>query len=130
MSGIRYCNDGNTAAYTAALQSGTLPPGTAEELNPATRRTELLGLLLRTDEGLPAHMLRTQDAAFVTMLQSEQLATLAADGRLILTRAGRLVADEIAVGVIEPSRPPGRILVRPPTRSRDWGGGCCIFAGR
>jgi oxygen-independent coproporphyrinogen-3 oxidase len=100
MNGIRYCNDGNTAAYTAALLAGTLPPGTAEELDPATRRTELLGLLLRTDEGLPARMLRPQDAAFVSMLQTEQLATLAPDGRLILTRAGRLVADEIAVGLI------------------------------
>jgi hypothetical protein len=34
------------------------------------------------------------------MLQQEGLATLAADGRLILTRNGRLVADEIAVGLI------------------------------
>ena len=100
MNGIRYCNDGNTAAYTAALLVGTLPPGTAEELDPATRRTELLGLLLRTDEGLPAHMLRPQDTAFVTMLQNEGLATLTPAGRLLLTRAGRLVADEIAVGLI------------------------------
>ena len=96
----RYCNAGDTAAYTAALQAGTLPPGTAELLDPATRRTELLGLMLRTDEGLPPHMLRPQDAAFTTMLQQEGLATLAADGRLILTRNGRLVADEIAVGLI------------------------------
>ena len=100
MNGTRYCNDGNTAAYTAAVQAGSLPPGTAEVLDPDTRRTELLGLLLRTDEGLPAHMLRPQDATFVTMLRNENLATLAPDGRLILTRAGRLVADEIAVGLI------------------------------
>jgi hypothetical protein len=45
-------------------------------------------------------MLSPQDTAFVAMLQSEQLATQAPDGRLILTRAGRLVADEIAVGLI------------------------------
>jgi hypothetical protein len=45
-------------------------------------------------------MLRPQDAEFTAILQSEQLATLAPDGRLILTRAGRLVADEIAVGLI------------------------------
>jgi oxygen-independent coproporphyrinogen-3 oxidase len=100
MNGIRYCNDGNTSAYTQALQQGLLPPGTAEQLDPATRRTELLGLLLRTDEGLPPSLLRPQDAGFIRMLQSEGLATLAADGRLILSRAGRLVADEIAVGLI------------------------------
>lgn len=100
MNGIRYCNAGDTAAYTTALQSGTLPPGSAEELAPATRRTELLGLLLRTDEGLPSTMLRPQDTAFTDMLQSESLATISPDGRLILTREGRLVADEIAVGLI------------------------------
>lgn len=100
MGGIRYCNDGDTAAYMATLQSGTLPPGTAEQLDPATRRTELLGLLLRTDEGLPPAMLRPQDKAFTAMLLNEALATLAPDGRLILTREGRLVADEIAVGLI------------------------------
>ncbi len=100
MSGIRYCNDGNTAAYTAALQTGTLPPGTAERLDSATRRTELLGLQLRTDEGLPAEMLREQDSDFIAMLQREHLATIARDGRLILTLSGRLVADEIAVGLL------------------------------
>jgi oxygen-independent coproporphyrinogen-3 oxidase len=100
MNGTRYCNSGDTAAYTAALLSGLLPPGTAEQLDPATRRTELLGLLLRTDEGLPAHMLRPQDAAFTAMLQQEGLASLSPAGHLVLTRAGRLVADEIAVGLI------------------------------
>ncbi len=100
MSGVRYCNAGDTAAYTAALKAGTLPPGTSEELDPATRRTELLGLLLRTDEGLPPAMLRPQDSTFITMLQREQLATISPTGRLILTRSGRLVADEIAVGLI------------------------------
>ena len=100
MNGIRYCNDGNTNAYTAALLGGNLPPGTAEQLDPATRRTELLGLLLRTDEGLPPHMLRPQDAGFTAMLQAEKLATLSPAGHLVLTRAGRLVADEIAVGLL------------------------------
>ncbi len=100
MSGLRYANAGDTAAYTAALQAGQLPPGNCEQLDPATRRTELLGLLLRTDEGLPAHYLRPQDDTFITMLQNEGLATLTPAGRLLLTRSGRLVADEIAVGLI------------------------------
>lgn len=100
MHGIRYCNAGNTDAYTTALQAGQLPPCSTEKMDPDTRRIELLGLLLRTDEGLPAHMLRPQDAGFTSMLQREGLADLATDGRLILTRQGRLVADEIAVGLI------------------------------
>ena len=34
------------------------------------------------------------------MLQEEGLATLAADGRLLLTLQGRLLADEIAVQLL------------------------------
>lgn len=100
VTGIRYHNAENTPDYIAALTAGKLPPGIKEELHPETRRTELLGLLLRTDEGLPPHMLRPQDTAFVRMLQQEGLATTSTDGRLLLTRSGRLVADEIAVGLI------------------------------
>lgn len=100
VDGVRYQNDGDTAAYIQALNAGDLPPGTAETLRPETRRTELLGLMLRTDEGLPASMLRPEDSAFVAMLQQEKLAAISADGRLLLTRSGRLVADEIAVGLL------------------------------
>ena len=95
-----YCNAGDTAAYTTALQSGTLPPGSAEELDPATRRTELLGLRLRTDEGLPPELLRPQDKGLVEMLIQEELASLRADGSLLLTLRGRLLADEIAVQLL------------------------------
>ena len=100
MGGMRYANAGNTTAYTAALQAGKLPPGDTEQLDPATRRTQLLGLLLRTDEGLPPRYLRPEDASTLTMLQAEGLATLTPDGRLLLTRAGKLVADEIAVALM------------------------------
>ncbi len=100
VAGVRYQNSGDTAAYIRALNEGSLPPGTAETLRPETRRTELLGLMLRTDEGLPASMLRPQDSAFIDMLKQEGLAATSADGRLLLTRSGRLVADEIAVGLI------------------------------
>ncbi len=100
VAGVRYQNSGDTAAYIRVLNEGSLPPGTAETLRTETRRTELLGLMLRTDEGLPPHMLRPQDSAFIDMLKQERLAVISADGRLLLTRSGRLVADEIAVGLI------------------------------
>lgn len=96
-NGVRYRNHENTKLYIAALKEGVLPPCTAERLTPDTRRTELLGLMLRTDEGLPADLLHPQDAEFCALLQREGLAVLAEDGRLFLTRSGRLVADEIAV---------------------------------
>lgn len=95
--GVRYRNHENTKQYIAALKEGVLPPCSVEQLTPETRRTELLGLMLRTDEGLPPALLRPQDAAFCTLLQNEGLATLTPGGRLYLTRSGRLVADEIAV---------------------------------
>ncbi len=101
VAGRRYRNVEDTAAYTAALvRQGVLPPCHEEVLDAEARRTELLGLRLRTDEGLPADFLRPQDAAFVSMLQQEGLATTGQGGRLLLTRAGRLVADEIAVGLM------------------------------
>lgn len=99
-AGLRYHNTEDTSAYIAALKEGQLPPCRTEQLSPESRRTELLGLMLRTDEGVPSRLLRPQDATFVAMLQREGLATLAADGRLFLTRSGRLVADEIAVGLM------------------------------
>ncbi len=101
VEGRRYRNVEDTAAYTAALvQAGTLLPGEEEMIDAESRRTELLGLRLRTDEGLPRDFLRPQDAGFVSMLLEEGLATRGQAGQLLLTRAGRLVADEIAVGLM------------------------------
>lgn len=100
VNGIRYHNTENTREYSAALAAGRLPECHTEILSPEDRRTELLGLQLRTDEGLPPSLLRPQDTGFLTMLQQEKLAVLAPDGRLLLTRKGRLVADEIAVGLM------------------------------
>lgn len=98
--GLRYRNAENTDDYIAALKAGALPPHEAERVSAGDRRTELLGLMLRTDEGLPASFLRPQDVAFVAMLQEQGLATLGEEGRLFLSSDGRLVADEIAVGLM------------------------------
>lgn len=98
--GTRYHNNDNTPAYIAALAQGQLPPATTETITPEDRRTELLGMALRTDEGLPPGMLRPCDQRFVQSLISEGLATLGADDSLRLTRSGRLVADEIALGLM------------------------------
>lgn len=97
MHGVRYMNAADTAAYSRALAEGTLPPGTQEALSPETRRTEQLGLRLRTDEGLPLALLSPADAPTLTMLQHEGLAQVQAGERLVLTPRGMLLADEIAV---------------------------------
>lgn len=99
-AGTRYHNADDTTAYIAALAEGKLPPGTQERLSAQERRTEMLGLRLRTDEGLPAELLRPQDEGFVQLLLQEGLAERAPSGCLRLTRAGRLVTDEIALGLM------------------------------
>lgn len=96
----RYHNCDDTPAYIAALARGQLPPATEETLTPADRRTEMLGMILRTDQGLPARHLRPQDQNFIETLLKEGLATLGQDSSLQLTRSGRLVADEIALGLM------------------------------
>lgn len=98
--GLRYRNAEDTPAYIAALKAGALPPHECERVSPEARRTELLGLMLRTDEGLPAAMLRPQDAPFLELLQEQGLAYRGGEGRLFLSSQGRLVADEIAVGLM------------------------------
>ena len=98
--GTRYRNTEDTSAYIEALREGRLPAFTSETISDEDRRTELLGLRLRTDEGLPPELLRPQDVALIRMLQQEGLATLGTDGRLLLTLRGRLLADEIAVQLL------------------------------
>lgn len=101
VKGMRYRNIDDTALYTQALLDGTLPATHSERITSEARRTEMLGLRLRTDEGLPSSFLRPCDASFVRMLQQEGLATLDAAGSLRLTLKGRLLADEIALGLLD-----------------------------
>lgn len=100
VNNTRYRNTENTATYIAALSMGQLSEAESEQLTPQARRAELLGLQLRTDEGLPPHLIREQDADFINMLEAEQLALRTADGKLQLTLKGRLLADEIATGLM------------------------------
>lgn len=101
LEGVRYHNTENTKEYIAQLSRGCLPTASTESLTPSQRRTELLGLQLRTEEGLDARLLRPQDAAFLDLLQQEGLAFPVTGKRLRLTRKGMLLADEIAVRLME-----------------------------
>lgn len=101
LGGVRYHNTENTRDYIALLSQRRLPTASTETLIPSQRRTELLGLQLRTDEGLDACLLRPQDATFLELLQQEGLAFPVTGNRLQLTRKGMLLADEIAVRLME-----------------------------
>lgn len=97
---LRYRNTEDTTKYIQSLNAGQLSEAERELLTPESRRTELLGLQLRTDEGLPPHLITPANTPFIRMLCAEELATLTAEGRLLLTLRGRLLADEIATGLL------------------------------
>lgn len=97
--GVRYENVHDTSLYIQALAQGQLPPGSAEELTPEQRRTELIGLGLRTDEGIPLSLIGQKRDALLHLLEEEGLCCIEAD-RVRLTPRGFLLADEIATQLI------------------------------
>ncbi|MFI3244043.1 MAG: radical SAM family heme chaperone HemW [Akkermansia sp.] len=100
VDGQRIENHGDTQAYISALELGQLPPHTVEPLHEQERHAELIALALRTDEGLPPALIRPQDEGYLQSLVEEGLAQRGTDGSLILNLRGRLLADEIALGLI------------------------------
>ncbi len=101
IEGMRYENLGNTTQYNEFLMSEKLPPARVEQLSDQDRRTEIIGLKLRTDEGLELSLLRSEDATLLAALCEEGLARIDEQGqRLILTRQGRLLVDEIATQLL------------------------------
>ncbi len=99
MRGIRYENIHDTARYISSLAQGSLPPDSATPLSPTQRRTELIALGLRTDEGIPLSLLPPDKTPIIPTLLHEGLCTLSAD-RLIPSPRGLLLADEIALQFI------------------------------
>ncbi|MDQ6696577.1 MAG: radical SAM family heme chaperone HemW [Actinomycetota bacterium] len=77
--------------YVTAIEAGRSPEAGHEELNPTERRREALQLGIRTASGVPAHEV---PAALLEDLVGfiEPI-----DDRVVLTRRGRLVANEVAI---------------------------------
>lgn len=100
IQGVRYQNSGDTPAYINALARGELPPGTQEIITPINRRTELIGLGLRTDEGIPREWIPEEKRALIPMLLQEGLAEISAHGKIKLTLKGSLLTDAIAAELI------------------------------
>ncbi len=97
---LRYRNTENTTNYILDLANGKLSEAERETLPQEARRTELLGLRIRMDEGVPKELLLPRNQDFICMLKREGLAALSPQGNLVLTLQGRLVADEIATGLL------------------------------
>jgi oxygen-independent coproporphyrinogen-3 oxidase len=86
--GRRWWNVRTPERYLASVEAGESAEAAGEELEPEIRRLEGLQLALRTRDGVPLGAL---DPADLPGLVEEQ------DDRVVLTRAGRLLANEISL---------------------------------
>lgn len=91
LRGRRFWNHRTPERYLAAIEAGRSPESGAEELDSATRRVEGLQLMIRTRDGVPS--------SEVPETVVEELAGLIErDGdRVVLTRDGRFLANEVAI---------------------------------
>jgi oxygen-independent coproporphyrinogen-3 oxidase len=90
-AGRRWWNHRTIERYVAAIEQGRSPESGAEELDDEGRRVEGLQLAIRTRHGVPAAEVPD---GFVEELDG----LVARDGdRVVLTPAGRLLANEVAI---------------------------------
>ena len=95
--GTRYWNPRTPERYIEAVEEGRDPVVGSERLDPDQRALEGLQLSLRTGAGVPVGALTTADREVLGDL-------LHAEGdRLVLTRAGRLLANEVSVRLRVPA---------------------------
>lgn len=92
LAGERWWNRKHPRAYAERLVAGESPLQEREQLDTETRRTERVMLELRLREGLDPAVLR--DPARAERPLEEGL-LVDDDGRLVLTRQGRLLADAV-----------------------------------
>ena len=89
----RWWNVRTPERYIRVVGEGSTAESAGEDLDPPTRQREALELALRTSAGVPPEALPGWDG-------DEVLADLVAPGiggRLVLTRAGRLLANEVSI---------------------------------
>jgi putative oxygen-independent coproporphyrinogen III oxidase len=88
LDGHRFRNVWHIDRYLDRIESGRSPIGSEEHLTPSEREFEALVLALRTRRGVPADSLDLGAVAdFVDVT----------DGNAVLNRAGRMLADEVAL---------------------------------
>jgi len=94
VGGTRWWNVKHPAAYVQRLAAGDSPAAGREVLTSATRRVEEVLLRIRLAEGLPLGLLGAAGRGHVDDLVDDGLAVVRGD-RLVVTRAGRLLADHV-----------------------------------
>jgi oxygen-independent coproporphyrinogen-3 oxidase len=102
VGGVRWWNVKHPAAYAGRLQQGLSPAHAREILTDDERRVERVLLELRLDTGLDPAVLTTRERARLPELRARGLVTdHPATGTLILTPAGRLLADGVVRDLLD-----------------------------
>lgn len=89
--GRRWWNVRTPDRYIELVNAGDSPESASEILDDETRALEALQLLLRTNEGVPADAFGPDDREFMQGMLEPR------GDRLVLTRAGRLMANEVSI---------------------------------
>ena len=97
VGGTRWWNVRHPAAYAARIGAGISPGQAREVLAEPERQLERVMLRLRLAEGCPLAVLGPSGRARAAAAVTEGLASAAAysQGRIVLTRRGRLLADTV-----------------------------------
>ena len=100
VGGVRWWNVKHPARYAAALAAGRSPGQAREVLDDDAKHTEAVLLRLRLAEGLPIDLLTAAGRAQLAVERTDGLVDVV-DDRAVLTAAGRLLADGIALRLLE-----------------------------
>jgi putative oxygen-independent coproporphyrinogen III oxidase len=97
VGGTRWWNVKHPAAYAGRISAGTSPGHARETLTPAEQRMERIMLLTRLADGCPVSELDAagQEAAGKAAADGLAEPDALADGRVVLTLRGRLLADAV-----------------------------------
>ncbi|MEE4023314.1 radical SAM family heme chaperone HemW [Gordonia sp. PKS22-38] len=97
VNGVRWWNHKHPARYAQTLEAGALPVGGHEVLTDEDRHVESVMLTARCRDGLPVEKLTAEEyrraAAFIDEGLLRHVGSVGA--RLVLTDAGRLLADRV-----------------------------------
>jgi len=94
VGGVRWWNVKHPRAYASRLAADCSPALAREVLTREDRRVERILLELRLADGLPTSLLTSNERDRVGHLRARRLVA-AQNGKLILSRDGRLLADGV-----------------------------------
>ncbi len=105
VGGTRWWNVRHPSAYAGRVTAGTSPGQAREVLSAGEQQLERVMLLVRLVEGCPVAILGPAGQANAESVVADGLAEpgALADGRIVLTRRGRLLADAVTRKLTEPA---------------------------